>query len=147
MLFFCDWAIVERFLRSKLDISVIIPPNTNVPLQGGFMTGFLGEKKIKQEEGTRMRTIPDAINELNRLLNLNKGVEVIQPLIAELEGMYVSVEKSFSVAPQHEADAANAMMGIRRTLSDSRLEALGIQSQLAFPKEDKDSGEIGSDYS
>lgn len=97
---------------------------------------FQGEVKGKLKgAGESHRTIPQTLTEFSRLLNSGAAVDVLNPLIAQLEGMYDSVHSTMGIAPQHEADAANTMNGIRRVLSDPRLEGLGIHSRLALPPE------------
>lgn len=52
----------------------------------------------------------------------------------ELEVYHEVVNDDLGSAPQHEADAANTMIAIRRALSDPRLEKLGIASSLKFER-------------
>ena len=83
------------------------------------------------------RTIPQASTELMQLLAGGASADLLAPIVAELETGYASVHETMGVAIQHEADAANTLIGIRKILSDPRLSALGIISHLALPEDDE----------
>jgi len=90
------------------------------------------DNRVEQRTGTLPRPIPEAISQLSLLLANEAKEDDVAALVAELETDYVSVRASFGVAVQHEKDCANTMGSIRQALSDSRLEKLGIHSDLAI---------------
>jgi len=90
----------------------------------------------ESQPGRLPRPIPAAITEFTQLLARGVSASVLQPIVAELEAGHADVYRNIGVAVQYEANAANMMVSIRRTLSDPRLRELGITSGLAYPEEE-----------
>lgn len=94
------------------------------------------------KDGRLNRTIPQAVKALGDLLRSTEEGEVsaetrkaIAENVLELE-VYEHGLLAYTV-PQHEVGAFRTHYSIRRAVSDARLRALGIISQLASFSDDK----------
>lgn len=84
--------------------------------------------------GKAPRTVYEAIDELQDLLasEVEEVRAKILSVVTEIEGFYARLDRNFGTASQNEGDAGGTMYMIRQALSDTRLKAMGIVSDLAF---------------
>ena len=90
--------------------------------------------------GKLKRPVSQAFEELENLLagDVETNRDKIQAVVTEIEQFHAVVDRNFGSAPQHEGDAAGTMHSIREALSDIRLRAMGIVSDLAFEEKEEE---------